>query len=359
MRFKISLVAVFACLAAALPAWAEDADDAPGPTPRERAFAERVDTIHERSARGGTLRERLAFSGYLDVDERAAPLLRERIRLEELVDSARGENDPVVLQLLLHRCLTARSRGQCDTVAVARRWTDVDGLNQVAWLGLAAALQVAGDVAGERAAALRAAAAPAWRSGYTTVWRALAGDLPRGLAPAERLALLSQRGAAASLVQLDIGMSLNRLCKVDEPDTRRACTALIETMARDGETLMEATLVSMIARRGNFDAQRLREFQRRSDALHWAVMQGIPREATLFEIDDTPSVRAELARIDAFLLIGEIRYAERQLGALSVSEVEAAARYVATLPPGAGKLRIERVTPFVSAGSTRSTAASP
>ncbi len=138
--------------------------EAPAATVDGAADADRSGVAIERAARrSGDLRLRLLFASTSPTD--ADVPTTEPTALAELVESARGSTDPLVLQLLLARCRQRATHdvGPCDAVDVATRWTRADAENAMAWVELATLLDESGDRAGADAAIERAGRASTFR----------------------------------------------------------------------------------------------------------------------------------------------------------------------------------------------------
>ena len=314
----------------------------------ETATVESPDRVAIDRARSNDLRLRILASTVLvmvdDHDLAKGIYLEETIPAADLVEQARGSTDPLVLDLMAARCdVPFRSGKGCDALAFARRWTEADTQNQVAWLTLASALRSCGDEDGARATFLRAAQASTWHEHDLDLARVVTSHAPPDLKPASRYAMLRDAAgkARAQGIPFPALSTLGAYCK--EPgDLRAACARIVATMARDTDSLMGLTLSAAYAARAHVDPLVVATYRMQSDAVHWSL----PSRVSTLNGEDDPAkmddetLRQRIAQLQARIDVGERRVGEDDLLAQHLSRSEAAARYVATLTPSQLQQRI-------------------
>lgn len=327
-------IAWLSCVAvsAAVGADVEDAVDAL--TPRERATAEQLDRIADGFSRSADPAVRILFSTN-GLDQHADGTIRwhETVPVAELVDQARGSTDPLVLDLLLRRC--SNDDAACDRLDLATRWAAADTQNQVAWLMLASIRQERKDPDGARATFLRAARASTWHDHYDDAIRRSAKALPADLSPPIRVAAFDMIFVRAGLVLPFVAShTLGDYCK-ERGAAREACATIVATMVRDADTLVDLIFAAPFAARAHVDPSVVAQYQQTSDAVRWGMTGMLathPISTESPELDDSPALRERLRQMDFRIALGERRWAERYLTEQHVGEVEAAKRYVASLP---------------------------
>lgn len=334
MRFGhsycISIIAMLATTVAAFAAAPEIGIPTVASTSQEEADEAAWNRFVAASAKSSDLRLRVIFS--VDGLEKRNDgfYLHESIPLESLVDQARGSNDPLVLAMLAARCGETPNVQRCDALDFARRWTVADTQNQLAWVALASELQRRGDSDAARAAFERAAQASVWHEQYADMARAIARALPRTLTPRERLRAL--HGALATAAARSVSMEpygyLRAACK--EPSTRDACARILETMFRDGDTLIGTAVSARLAQAAGLLDDAVRARKQRFNATYWAVMQFPVLEDA--ELDDPAVLARAVDQVGQRVELGEMRWGQRLLLQSGVSEPDAAARFVAAHP---------------------------
>jgi len=339
---------VIAAALCAHPAWGQ-ADDGElttfTPTAAQLAIAARVDQVREQHSRSSDLRLRILFSMNGEIEEERRPdnglYAKERISAADLYAQARGSTDPLVLDLLLVRCgFATKTRAACDREDLARRWTVADTQNQLAWLTLAAVLKEKGDLDGARGAFLRAAEASRWHEHIVETRRLVASAAPHdetvAMANAFRADAVNVSGLATPYSALSL---LGAFCKEADP-MRAACARILAVLVRDTDAMIALTLAVPYAMRANVAAPVVATYREEADAMHWALLESVPKGDVLEPTDEATARRDALSwqqLIDA----GERRRAERFLLENHVTRQEAAARFVAGLSPEQKKQRAE------------------
>lgn len=132
------------------------------PTAAEQAAQDAWERISIASRASADLRLRLLLStdGLEQRDGRM--FTKATIPVATLVEQARGSTDPLTLDLLLKRCLDPAAGKACDSLDVARRWTQADTQNQAAWIALARGQRDASDIDGAHLTFQRGARASTW-----------------------------------------------------------------------------------------------------------------------------------------------------------------------------------------------------
>ncbi len=335
--------------------------DEPAPSPDQQALERWLDHFVDAGRASSDLRLRMALSAP-GMEQRADGMwiAVETVPTSTLYEQARGSTDPLVLDLLLTRCALPAARPPCDRLDIARRWTAVDTGNMVAWLALAAVHRGRGDVQAARAAVLRASQAFEWHDHYNDIARLIAKAIPVDADARQRNAALhTSLRVAGTGIPFHATQTLSAFCHETGP-SREACLRIIDVMVRDGDTLISQTLSAPLAARANASEQAVTALRTKSDALHWASTQ-LARAQD--DIEDQETLDRRNAELQTRVEQGERASDEVYLRASHLSDREAAARFVATLSPGALKMR-EAMTrqareAALSADSARSTAASP
>ena len=321
-------------------AFGAPAPDVADVAPADRAARAENERIEALAARSADLRMRILFSYDFDPSIDGRLSVRESTSVETLIDQARGATDPLTLSLLLFRCDLVRQRAPCDRVDLARRWTLADTQNQVAWLTLATELHRAGDTDGAGAAFLRAARASTWRDPSVALPRLIASQLmadPIGMASGD--AVVYALGiAAATPAPLH---TISAACK-GAPERQDACARIVETMARDGDSLMELSVAAAYAARSTLPSTTVEAARREADAAWWAMAALLPAYD-----DGRPRDASGDARLRLQAELGERRFYRRMRENARISDAEAAKRYVATLSAD-GLANREHLQPFVS-----------
>jgi hypothetical protein len=292
------------------------------------------------------LRLRILYSRERGVERRPGedfvrPTEEELIPVAELVEQARGATDPMLLDLLIHRCATLKPvQNGCDRVALARRWTDVDTENQLSWLTLAAILDNLGNHDEARATVVRAARASRWHEYHDDVAQLLAAGLPKTLSPQDRI--LGQWDAllhAGEASPIDATMIVNIVCRTPK-DLHEACAKITSTMMRDGNSILTLQIGTYLAARIGQDPTITAAYRQRTDAIRWSLSHvfGKTRRSDDIALDDA-AANALSEKLRLWIALGEIGRAEQWLQQQHVDESEAAQRYVASLTPEQLKLR--------------------
>jgi hypothetical protein len=285
----------------------------------------------ELGRQSSDLRVRIVYSlGDLELRDGGGVRQQEAIPIETLVEQARGSTDPVVLSLLVDRCSDdLRKAGRCDPVDPARRWTVADTQNQLAWVALSTVLASSGDVDAARVAFCRAAQASQWHEYYPEVGRLLESVAPKGGDPATRATLLLAVLTRSFLaVPYSHYQTINTRCK--EAAASDACGRILETMSRDGQSLMTINLAASLGTaRSTLPVANVAILRQRSDAMQWAALSSAGR------IEENPTTEAGAVRsasyLEALIATGEVATFRRYLQGERISESEAARNYVATL----------------------------
>ncbi len=331
---RVLAIALLMSVATAARSVADETDS--GVTPQWLALAERVDALGADRLKSSDLRLRILYSMSDDVETERRPdngfYGKERISAADLYEQARGSTDPLTLDLLIRRCTAyTKTMTRCDRLALARRWTEADTQNQIAWLSLAGILKEEGAAEAAKGAFKRAALASAWHEHYGEVARLVTRTIPTGLTLQEReFALL---GALMKAKYADPGRPLQTLwtfCKDDDAGVRAACRRIVRVMARDGETLLGISMAVRYAAKVGLDRETVQAYQRTADAIQWS-MPYIAGTGDFREVSDDPTAQANIARMQALIAVGERRRSLEVLLERHVSEDDAAQRYVATL----------------------------
>ena len=309
----------------------------PGPAAAQEpavdwAWSAQWDRMTQAGRRSSDLRVRIVYS-LGDLERRGGvDRFSEAIPVETLVEQARGSTDPVVLSLLVDRCFEDLDKaGKCDAVDLARRWTVADTQNQLAWIALSTVLGKHGDPQAARVAFRRAALASRWHEYYPEVARLLVPIAPKAIDPATRTMLLlmvlskSWTGLPSSHYQ-----TINNRCK--EADLHDACGRILDTMARDAQSMMTLNVATGLAQvRNALPSTTVSAIRQRREALWWAASQcpGLTDE----EMSIPAIAQQALAHVEALIAQNEVEVLSAILLASGVSESVAAQRYVATLSP--------------------------
>ena len=346
---KIDLRAMRAAAAAALSL----ALLVPAAAVADEAVAEPVSAaawnrMVELGRQSSDLRVRIVYSRGVAEPHEGGVRLSEVIPIETLVEQARGSTDPIVLSLLLDRCSDdLRKAGKCDAVDLARRWTVADTQNQLAWVALSTVLASGDDVDAARVAFRRAAQASQWHEYYPEVGRLLETVAPKGGDPATRAEILLAV-LARSFLALPSShyQTINNRCK--DAAAGDACGRILETMSRDGQSLLTINLAATLATaRSTLPEATVATLRQRSDAMQWAS------RSSAGQIHENPTTEAEAVRsasyLESLIARGEIAMLRRYLQDERLGESEAARRYVATL--GADQLA-RRVHPAAKAATS-------
>jgi|GEM_PF-3214476 len=305
---------------------------------------DRVERRQPALGASSDLRLRILYSTEtVPVDDRdinQGTYTRELVPAEELVEQARGSTDPLVLDLMVRRCRVGPNGADaCDALDFARRWTEVDTGNQLAWLTLASLLRQQHDDVHAREAFIRAAGAPSWHEHDLDIARVVAKTSPDNASPQVRHAVLTNARSQAVMSGIPGSelMTLGAYCK-EAGELRSACATITATIARDTDTLMGLTLVAPFAVRARIDPTVIAGYQEESDAVHW-TMQFVVPAGDDGSITGDEALRLDNARLQAMVDVGERALGERVLLERHVSRSEAAARFVATLTPDEMKRR--------------------
>ena len=284
----------------------------------------------ELGKQSSDLRVRVLYSrGDLEFRE-GGMRLNEAIPIETLVEQARGSTDPVVLSLLVDRCSDdLRKAARCDPVDLARRWTVADTQNQLAWVALSTVLASSGDVDAARVAFRRAAQASQWHEYYPEVGHLLESAAPKASDPIAHAAMLVAV-LSRSYVSLPSGhyQTISSRCK--ERELIDACGRILETMSRDGQSLMTINVAAALATaRSALPAATVATLRQHSDAMQWASIMNARR----YQDDPTTAAEADrvVAHLQALIARNEIETLRGLLQDERLGESEAARRYVATL----------------------------
>ena len=264
----------------------------------------------------------------------------ETIPIATLVDQTRGSTDPVVLEAMTRRCLASiQPRHVCDPLSFALRWAAVDAENQRAWLAVASILRDRGELDSARAMFRRAALAPAWHESLADLARSLAAAIPPDLPAVQRNdALATTYAKASGTVASQSLVIINTSCK--EAQLRVPCERIIETMARDAESLIAIRIAANMAERTALPSATIQAIRQRADAMQWA-------ESLLVRDDSLPDVESGRARIvGSILASGELKALGDVLQQAGIDEREAARRYLASLTPAQKELRKQMSTPL-------------
>jgi hypothetical protein len=365
--FKALLAGVLCVTALARAEQPTEPDDVPL-TPRQQALVDRLTRFTSDRAKSSDLRVRIIYSmtGEPEVERRPDNgfYAKARISAADLYEQALGSTDPLVLDLLLQRCQAqTRAQNRCDRIALARRWTEADTQNQVAWLALANVLKYSGDLDGSRAAFLRASRAPQWHEHYNDIARLLARDVPADLSLLEKAASLVEALSRAGWgIPFDAIQSLSAYCK-EANDLRDACRRIVHTMVRDTDILFTLGMAAPFAARAQMDSSVVAAYRQKSDASQWSNHLEAPTGDPFAELDDRQA-QETIERLQSMIDVGEKHRAEQIMLRQHVTESEAAARFVAALSPEqvahrAELLRQARASAVANADSTHSITASP
>ena len=166
-----------------------------------------------------------------------------------------------------------------------------------------------------------------WHEHYDDVARMIARALPGTLAPRERLfGLDAVLGTSAARTMSMIPYQyLRAACK--EYTTRDACTRILDTIFRDGDTLVATSFSWRLAQDAGFSDEPVRARKQRYDATWWTLTQFSAPEGA--ELDDPAMLANAVDAAEQRIKLGEIGWGQRLLQQSGVSEAEAAARYVA------------------------------
>jgi hypothetical protein len=330
--------------------------------------SDRMEGLASERRGSSDLRLRILYSRARGFERRPGedflrPTEEALIPLADLVEQARGATDPLLLDLLIHRCATLQpAENGCDRVDLARRWTAVDTQNQLAWLTLASLLDHRGDHEAARATIVRAAQASSWHEHHDDVARLLAADLPKTLSPQDRV--LGQWDAlqrATEASPIDAIMVVNLFCR-NPNDLHEACTKIIATMMRDGTSMLALQFGARVAARIGDDPTITAAYGQRTDAIRWSLAHVFGETRPSADIEfDVRKANEVSEKLRLWIALGEVGRAEQWLQEQHVSESDAAQRYVASLTPDQLRLRdgAARAAATVSAGSAHSTTASP
>ena len=311
---------------------AEDEDEI---TLSQRHDVARVEAVVQSFARSSDLRLRILFA--LDGMDRSGPRpkRRETTSRDMLIDLARGSTDPLVLDLLSAYCRIAGA-GQvpglpCDRVEVARRGTEADTQNQLAWLTLAEAERDAGRPDEAHAAFERAAGASSWHDQYNDAARVVISALPDDLSSQERSLLLTRAIVDASdILPLPQLHALGEFCK--EFTLHVPCGRIVETMVRDSQLLLTLNIAVPFASRARLPPETVMQYQRQVDACRYAISRLTGLTPDEEDPDHLPDVNRQRASL---LEVGERKTVERYLAANHIDESEAARLWVSSLSPEA------------------------
>ncbi len=307
---------------------------------RSALSADRAPRLEDAYLHSNDLRVRIIYSTETlmtdETDLTKGIYTHEVTPAAELVEQARGSTDPLVLDLMVHRCGSSAVRGSCDAVTFARRWTEADTQNQLAWLTLASVLKTRGALDDARATFVRAAQASSWHEHYLDVARVLAGASPAVDTPRMRYAVLINALSRASVTGLPFGTLrvLGDYCKEDG-EVRAACARIVATMIRDSDNLMSLTLAPPFARRAHVDPTIVATYLQESEAVHWSMQFLVANDRAGIDPDtaDEETLRRHNVRLQAMIDLGERRLGAQTLLSQHISTSEAATRYVATMSP--------------------------
>ena len=226
--------------------------------------------------------------------------------------------------MMISRCAASfQPRDICDPMSFALRWAAVDAQNQRAWLAISSLLRDRGEFDAARAMFRRAAEAPASHESLSDLARSLAAALPTDLPPARRkVALLDTNARAVSAVLFEALSVINASCK--DATLQKPCERIVETMARDAESLFAIQMAASMAERTALPEATTRAIRQRSDAMQWAASMLLPVETT----GDVKSAG------ETMVSVGERKALEAVLQRAGIDEREAARRYVASLTLG-------------------------
>lgn len=315
MRARLLFASMFAVAAAC------------GLAPQRLVAADRGDEAYWTQAlltasRSSDLRVRVVLSPFL------AKPLGDVATIESLVEAARGSTDPLVLSTLVRWCGMAHAAGQCDALALARRWTEADAQNQIAWLALGDVLRARGDVEASRDALVHAARASRWHPFDRDIAQLLRVSVPMPADPRRRLDALVRlramgigRGGGSEAMQ-----SLWAQCK--DPHLREPCTRILDVVMRDTDSLIALFLATKLSARLDLPDAIVRMREERADAVRYAVERSSKDDGLdALELPSDPDRLEVLHERVAFEIArGEIEGADRTLKALGLSTADAARR---------------------------------
>ncbi len=160
------------------------------------------------------------------------------------------------------------SEGRCMQIS-AERWAQVDPDNAVPWLYMANAAERRGDLATRNEAYFRASRAALSNSRVAAYADLLQSDVTRS-APLETQVAMSVEfiGRVAAIPLPSSGL-LQDFCSVravSDPNRRQVCSDLAEVMAERGDSLIDLSFGSTIARRVGWSPDRLDALRDRLDA---------------------------------------------------------------------------------------------
>ncbi len=300
-------------------------------TAQERANVERWDRFVAAGTKSSELRLRVIFStDGLEKRKGSVIYWRETIPLESLVDQARGSTDPMVLALLFARCFEVGNPKRCDALDFAERWTVADTQNQLAWIVLSSELQRRGDRNAARAAFERAAQASTWHEYSEDVARVSVRALPRAPTPRERLFDLDAATSTAAASTIAIVPHTYMRVTCEEPSRREACARILDTMFRDGDTLLGTAMSAQLAKAAGLSDEAVRARKQRYHATAWALTQFSVRQGA--ELDDPAMIARAVDETEQRISLGDMGWGRRLLQQAGVSEADAAARYGAAHP---------------------------
>lgn len=297
-------------------------------TAEEQANVERWDRLVAAGTKSSELRLRIIFSSDgLEKRKGDAISWRETIPLESLVEQARGSTDPMVLAMLFARCVEAGNPKRCDALDFAERWAVADTQNQLAWVALSSELQRRGDRDAAHAAFERAAQASTWHEYSEDVARVSVRALPPAPTPRERLFDLNTTTGTAAASAIAIVPHTYMRVACEEPSLREACTRILDTMFRDGDTLLGTAMSAHLAKAAGLSDEAVRSRKQRYHATAWALTQ-FPVQSGA-NLDDPAVLARAVDETEQRIRLGEMEWGRRLLQRAGVSEADAAARHVA------------------------------
>ena len=158
-------------------------------------------------------------------------------------------------------------------------------------------------------------------------------DLPPGYA----LMFAYGKAAAVPMPLQTIGAA----CR-GAPELQGACARIVQTMARDADTLLELSSAAVFGTRTTAPPTLVAAARSEADAAHWTMRSLMPQYDA-----DRPRDAEDDARLQRQVELGERRFYRRLREDAGVGDAEAAKRYVATLSKEQLARRTD-VAPFVS-----------
>jgi hypothetical protein len=196
---------------------------------------------------------------------------------EPLAQLALQSGDPALYDLALSDCARGDAAAACRQIS-PQTWAQLDGDNAEAWLEVAWQQRRAGDVAGERDAMQRAAAAHRFEDYAFSLLGYAESNLPADLSALERYYLEIQVIGIETASGASSHAEASKYCAknaVSDALVREQCRAVADLLDVRGSTLLDLAIARSIGARVGWGKERVDSSAKYAEAM----MAGLERDA--------------------------------------------------------------------------------